>query len=182
MSSSTWNQVQVCLGFSIAPSWKIMWRQNSHRTICRPGEWHQPRFHSQSGGRNTAQLLMWLPVLKWGTRKSHIMMFPREKVAFLEVDPIFRHTNTGRSVTLDFIQVAYKYWSAYFSTIYQAGFDCVILVQYHIEVSLPFCCLEWRVVWLVEISVCPKLGSTVYCRIILHVYPLLSLFQYSNRF
>ena len=95
----------------------------------------------------------------------------------LEVDPIFRHRNG--SVTLDFIQVAYKYWSAYFSTIYQAGFDCVISVQYHIEVSLPFCCLEWRVVWLVKISVCPKLGSTVYCRIILHVYPLLSLFQYS---
>ena len=47
-----------------------------------------------------------------------------------------------RSVTLDFIQVAYKYWSAYFSTIYQAGFDGVISLQYHIEMSLPFCCLE----------------------------------------
>jgi hypothetical protein len=97
-------------------------------------------------GEETKQLLMWFCLEMGYLEIPYHDGNPILEVAFLEVDPIFRHTNTGRSVTLDFIQVAYKYWSAYFSTIYQAGFDCVISVHYHIEVSLPFCCLEWRVV------------------------------------
>ena len=64
------------------------------------------------------------------------------------------------SVTVNFIQVAYKYWSAYFSTIYPAGFDCVISLQYHIR-SLSSILLSGTLEGpLTCWNLGPKLGST----------------------